>query len=230
MWGELYTRFEPLQQLADMFLPLNEEFPDDGLYVDEEEAAEELTGDWIARLSPRPHHLIEAHRRFWDRLCGESARQRGYSRWGFKAVNVPIDYPVYLKRLYPDARILFLIRNPYRAWLSYRRYGNWYASFPDDPVFTVQRFARLWSDNVEGFLELEEDIDALLIRFEDLVEGGSELSRLSDYLGTVVDPEVLEMKVSGTSEGSADRTNPVEKAVLRKIAGRQADRLGYEPV
>lgn len=231
MWGEVYTQAEPLQQMVGMFRPFREDFPDPGLFTDPERAAGDLTGDWIARLSPRPRHLVEAHRAYWDRLCARPARQRGYGRWGLKAVNLPVDYPVYLKRLYPDARLILLVRNPYRAWLSYRRWADWYASFPDDPVFTVQRFARMWSEHTEQFLRFDAEADdTLMIRFEDLIEGGGILDELSDHIGGRVDPAVLERKVGGTEAGRATSTTFVERLILRRITGRTAKKLGYEPV
>lgn len=231
MWGEVYTQAEPLQQMMGMFRPFREDFPDPGLFAEPERAAGDLTGDWIARLSPRTRHLMEAHRSYWDRFCAQPARERGYPRWGLKAVNLPVDYPVYLKRLYPDARLVFLVRNPYRAWLSYRRWADWYASFPDDPVFTVQRFARMWSEHAGQFLRYAAGAeDALLIRFEDLVRGGEVLEELSDHIGSRVDPAILDRKVAGTEAGRASSTTVAERLVLRRITGRPAEELGYEAV
>lgn len=231
MWGEVYTQAEPLQRMMGIFRPFREDFPDPGLFTDPGLAPGELTGDWIARLSPRPRHLMEAHRAFWDRLCAGPARDRGCARWGLKAVNLPVDYPVYLKRLYPDARLIFLVRNPYRAWLSYRRWADWYARFPDDPVFTVQRFARMWSEHTAQFLRYAAAADdVLLIRFEDLVRGGEVLDELSEHVGSRVDPAVLDRKVAGTGAERASTTTVVERLVLRRFTRGPAEELGYEAV
>lgn len=231
MWGEVYTQAEPLQQMVGMFRPFRDDFPDPGLFGDPEAEARDLTGDWIARLSPEPRHLLEAHRAFWDRLCSQPASDRGYERWGLKAVNLSVAHPIYLKRLYPDARLLFLVRNPFRAWLSYRRFASWYASFPDDPVFTVQRFARMWGEHVEQFLPYaDREPDALLLRLEDLVEGGETLAELADHVGAPLDASVLARTVSGTGSRSAGSTTLVERLVIQRIAGEPARRLGYTPV
>ena len=230
MWGEVYTQAEPLQQMLGMFRPFREDFPDPGLFADPDVGAGDLTEEWIARLSPGPRHLLEAHRRFWDRLCARPARERGYRRWGLKAVNLPIDYPVYLRRLYPDAKLVYLVRSPYRAWLSYRRFGNWYATFPDDPVFTVGRFARMWAEHARQFLERGREADGLLLRFEDVIEGGEPLAELSDHIGASVDAGVLGEKVSGTDSDRATSTTFLERRILRRITEPVASRLGYEPI
>lgn len=231
MWGEVYTQAEPLQQMVGMFRPFREDFPDSGLFRDPALDAVDLSDDWIARLSPEPRYLVEAHREFWERLCARPARDRGYDRWGLKAVNLPVDYAVYLKRLYRDARFVFLVRNPWEAWLSYRRFRNWYGTFPDDPVFTVQRFARMWAEHTEQFLGFaEREEDSLFVRFEDLIRGGGTTARLSEHLDSEVDASVLDRKVSGTDTERARSTTFVERYVLRSIVGDQAERLGYEPV
>lgn len=230
MWGEVYTRAGLLRQMVGMFAPFGEEFPDSGLFRDTDVDARDLTDGWIARLSPKPRHLLEAHRAFWDRLCARPARERGYDRWGMKEVCLGVDHAHYLERLYPDARFIFLVRNPYEAWLSYRRFQSWYASFPDEPVFTVGRFARKWADNVEQYLEHTRGGDGLLVRLEDLVRGGDRLSEISDHIGASVRAEVLDEKVSGTDTRRAESTTAVERLVLRRHVGRCADRLGYEPV
>lgn len=231
MWGEVYTRAGLLRQMVGMFAPFSGEFPDSGLFRDRDLDARDLTDGWIARLSPEPRHLLEAHRRFWDRLCARPARERGYERWGMKEVCLPVDHAHYLERLYPDARLIFLVRNPYEAWLSYRRFQNWYASFPDEPVFTVGQFARKWADNVEQYLEhARGGGGGLLVRFEDLVRGGEVLSDISNHIGAGVRAEVLEEKVSGTDADRADSTTVAERVILRRHVGGCADRLGYEPV
>lgn len=229
MWGEIYTQAEPLQQMAGMFLPFRDGFPDEDMFPGPE-GATDLSGEWIARLSPEPHHLMDAHRRFWERLCAEPARERGRGRWGFKAVNVSVGHAVYMKRLFPEARLVFLVRNPYAAWLSYRRFGNWYATFPNDPVFTVQRFARLWCEHTRQFLESAGGGEGLILRFEELIRGGRALRQLSEHIGSDVDATVLERRISGTDSDRADSTTVVERAVLRRHVGDLADRLGYDPM
>lgn len=230
MWGEVYTRAGILRRMVDTFLPFGDAFPDPDMFRSPDREGNELTDDWIARLSPEPRHLIEAHRAFWDRLCARPAKERGYERWGLKEVHLPVDHAIYLRRLYPDARLVFLVRNPYRAWLSYRRYGNWYARFPDEPVFTVQRFARMWADHTAGFLRFARETDSLLLRFEDLVGGGESLSELSEHLGSRVDASVLDRRVSGTDSRPGRSTTVVERLVLRRYTAGPADELGYEPV
>ena len=71
--------------------------------------------------------MLDAHRAYFDRLMIQPAREVNADRWGFQEVRLSADYAHYLKLLYPNSKILFLIRNPYDAYRSWaaRRNANW---------------------------------------------------------------------------------------------------------
>ncbi|MDX1747633.1 MAG: hypothetical protein R3324_16990, partial [Halobacteriales archaeon] len=97
-----------------------------------------------------------------------------------------------------------------------------------DPVFTVQRFSRLWTENTRDYLAYASETDTLLIRFEDLVEDRATLSELETHLGCSVDASVLGQRVSGTDRRPDRETTVVERLAIERITGSVAETLGYE--
>ena len=99
---------------------------------------------WIANAYPHPADLLASHRALYDRLFEIPARAAGFGRWGIKAVRLDGEHAGYLQVLYPDARFIFLHRNPWDAWSSYRRRHDerqsaywWFYEWPDEQVATA---------------------------------------------------------------------------------------------
>lgn len=233
MWGEVYTRCDPAEHLSAVFRSTHEGYPFIDMFVDGESRSA-LEGSWIANLSPKPERLLAAHRAHWDALLGQPARARGYPRWGMKEVNLTAEHAAYFRALYPDAKVVFLVRNPFSAWLSYYRWRNWYASYPDEPVVTVGHFGRLWRQRTQGFLDATERLNALLVRYEDLVDDSEAIRRLGTHVSTSIDVSVLESKVRQPSQEAEvpkrRRTRWLERKVLERAVTPTARRLGYESI
>lgn len=229
IWGEPYDECGTIQALAAGMKAFREGWPPSDYYYDGS-APQDLSGEWIANLFPGLQDLRRAHRAFFDTLFAEPARRAGAERWGIKEVRLTAEHAHYLKWLYPKARFLLLYRNPLEAYRSYARYGrSWYDVFPDRPVFTPSHFGAHWLSLMEGFQRDARSLDALLVRYEDLVGDAPPLQQLDDYLGTHVDRTVLHAKV-GSSERGGKRVgvNLIERALLRRAVAPIAQRLGYQ--
>ncbi len=232
MWGEVYARLSQIQRLSSVFTVSHSKYPFPDMYPDSirDVAPEDA---WIANLSPDPEHLLRAHRTFWDSLLGHPAEAKGYARWGFKEVHLSVDHAWYLRALYPDARIIFLLRNPYAAWLSYARYRTWYAHYPDQPIVTAQAFGRLWHRHTAGFLRDASQIDAFLLRHEDLVSDNDVVRQLEEYVCCTVQRSVLEKRIregkTVSNVGKRQRTGWLERKALQRAVEPIAGSLGYEP-
>jgi len=232
IWGEPYDECGIIQAMAETVKPFRPGWPPPDYYHSHHSNAkpEELTVDWIANLFPAPEALKRGHRAFFDTTFGEPARSTGAPRWGIKEVRLTAEHACYLRWLYPNARFLFLYRNPLDAYQSYCRYGrNWYNTWPDKPVFTPAAFGRHWRELTEGFLKTEKALGALLVRYEDLAQGGDEpLQRIERYLDLRLDRSVLGKKV-GSSErgGELARVSQVEKVLLRQSVSPVAQDVGY---
>ena len=165
MWGEPYDHAGLIQRLADSLRVFEEpwppgdpqgNWPPDGYFVDP--ADPPSAGQWIANAYPHPANLLAAHREFFDRLFDDPAQMSGFDRWGVKAVRLSGEHAVYLREIYPDARFVFLYRNPWDAWLSYRRRHEeresaywWFHRWPDEEVSTPAHVASIWKRLIEKF-------------------------------------------------------------------------------
>lgn len=230
VWGEPYDRLWYVQRLAESLRALGGDWPPDRFFLDarERDGATDHSGEWVANLYPEVADLQAAHRAFFDRLFAEPARARGYERWGVKEVRLSAGHATYLRWLYPDAKILFLVRDPLAAYRSYRIFRPWYDRWPEPPVFTPGDFGRHWARLAGSFAERADDLDARLIRFEDLVGGRTDLETLSEYLGLELRPEVLEKPVTGRGGAELAEVPAVEYRLLRRVVGPVARELGYD--
>lgn len=236
MWGEPYDHAALIRRLADSIRPFDSKWPPAPYIVD---PADPPSPDkWIANAYPAPHHLIAAHRAFFDTLFTEPAREAGFGRWGLKGVRLDGSHARYLQFLYPDARFVFLHRNPYDAFLSYRLLHDirphsywWYHRWPDIQVSTAEEFAAIWATLTESFLDTADDVNGGVVAYEDIVRGS--LTTLEQASGLALDRSVLENRVGATGDqkgswkGANLSLSDEERGSIELAAGSVARRLGY---
>lgn len=232
IWGEPYTYCDYIRKLAESLTCFRKDMPPDQFFIDHLEERKEKgikTDKWIACLYPNPKDLIDAHRQFFCTLYEVPAVKRGYLRWGIKDVRLSIDHAVYLRFLFPNAKFLFLYRNPYKSYRSYRVFRNWYDQWPHNPIFTPQKFGEMWKILLTGYLEGYEKVGGHLIRYEDLINGNLSLSDLSKYLNTSLSDEIFSTSVTGRGDRTLESIPHVEMRILRSAVEPLASDLGYEP-
>lgn len=229
IWGEPYAHCDYIRHLAESLRTIRRDVPPPEFFIDHYEADRtiRLEETWVACLYPTPTTLLEAHRAFVSALYGEPARARGFPRWGLKEVRLGIEHARYLKALFPEARFIFLYRDPYDAYRSYRSFRGWYDRWPDRPVFTPGAFGAHWKRLLEGFLDGAERLGGRIVRYEDLVARRVDLDDLAAYLGTRIDPAVLDRKVTGRASGVLESLPVLERRLLRRAVEPLAGRLGY---
>lgn len=229
IWGEPYDECGLIQALAASMKAFRPGWPPQEYFYDGTPPGQ-LSGEWIANLFPSLEDWRRGQRALFDTMFAEPAKRAGAARWGIKEVRLDAEHCAYLQWLYPKARFIFLYRNPLEAYRSYCRYGrSWYDTFPDKPVFTPTAFGTHWRKLMQGFLKDAKALDALVIRYEDLVAGLTPLDELEAYLNITIDRTVLKAKV-GTSErgGEKARINALERWLLRRAVAPVAEALGYE--
>lgn len=230
IWGEPYDHCCYVQRLAETLQALGVDWPPDRFFlsVREETGITDHASEWIANLYPDLTDLHGSHRAFFNRLFADPAKARAYQRWGLKEVRLSAEHAVYLKWLYPSAKFLFLIRNPYAAYRSYRIFRNWYDRWPVTPILTPGDFGRHWARIAASFVEKHAELDARLIRFEDLVGGQTDIGELSTYLDLDLDAEVLRRRVTGRGEVKPPDVPMIEGRLLRRAVDGVARELGYD--
>lgn len=229
IWGEPYDECGPIQAMAQTMRAFRSGWPPQEYFYDGT-PPQQLTGSWVANLFPAPESLQAAHRQFLDTLFDTPATSAGASRWGLKEVRLDINHARYLKWVYPNARFVFLYRNPLEAYSSYCRYGrSWYDLFPDRPMFTPTAFGAHWGRLMQGYLEGAEALGAMQLKYEDLIGPNPPLDRLDEYLGIHSDHGVLAKKVGSSVKGGEKvRVNTLERFLLKRAVSPTAERLGYK--
>ncbi len=228
IWGEPYDECGLIQTLAETTRAFRAGWPPADYYYDGT-PPHELSGNWIANLFPALEDLRKGHRALFDTTFAQPAKAAGATRWGIKEVRLGSDHSRYLRWLYPNARFLFLYRNPLEAYRSYCRYGrSWYDTFPDKPMFTPTAFGRHWRKLMDGFTRDAGNLGALMVRYEELIAGQAHLDEIEQYLGIRIDRGVLGAKVGSSERGGEKvQVNGLEKWLLRREVSPLAERLGY---
>jgi hypothetical protein len=185
IWGEPFSHCNIPECMASQFRAFTSQWPTERFFLSKR-SLNDLSDEWVANLYPDVDCLLKAHRLYFDAVFGEPARAIGRSHWGVKETKLTIDHAMYFRALYPKCKIVLLYRDPYDAFLSYRRVdAAWFRRWPEDPVKTPYAYGRLWAGATRGFLEGHQKVDGVLIRYEDL-DNSSDLERLSKYLGWTV--------------------------------------------
>ena len=165
-------------------------------------------------------------RTFYRDYYGQETTALGRGRWGFKEVRHGRPEGEFLLELFPEARIVFLVRNPIDVAVSAARVA-WEGSMPLDAV-------ELWRRNVETMSDWDEE-RVLVVRYEDLIaEPARELGRVGEHIGIPgerFDALLFDHRFRGRAAGTAaDRVTALLEGVrrLREPAiTRLADELGY---
>lgn len=234
IWGEPYEYLSVLDSLLAPLSRFSAEIPPEGAFpppvekLSQEQVREALTKRFIANLTPPMEDLKQAHWAFHDTLFGRAARAAGRDRWGLKLVRCTAAVARYLRWLYPNAKLVYLYRDPFAAYRSYagvtlRGKAPWYWRYPDYPVTHAAQFALLWRLLMRGFLDSREQLGALLLSYESLTDGSC-LEHLDRFLGVQIDRSVLQVRVGGSRE--KPRLGAIERWVIAALTGnlrRRAD-------
>ena len=184
---------------------------------------------WIANTYPAPQHMRAAYRSMLDTLFFYSAQEMGKERFGIKEVRYDGFMAQFLQWIYPDARFVFLLRNPYDAWSSYKGV-TWFYQWPKMLVKDVQTFAKLWRKNTETFLQFpneEGNPKARLILFEHLMNNKEEnIQLLEEHCRLNIKRETLDIRIRGVKKPALPIT-ATEEATIRRICNPIAEALGY---
>ena len=222
IWGEPFDRSQIIQGLADQWRGFTGSWPRDRYIAPpgDHNAAE----DWVANFYPTPDALRQAQLSCLNRLFSDPAKERGYPRWGIKEVRLTVEHAVFLKWLYPGARFLFLLRDPERAYASYRPWRKWHRAWPARPVLTPYTFGCFWRDMAADFVSGYENVGGLLVRYEELE---ASVDAMSDYLGLPV-ARPGDLPVRRGRDTPPDRHVPwAERAILRAATASARRLAGY---
>ena len=225
MWGEPLEDRLVLPRMHAMVADYSENDGHIKYAIDSLEG--ELTNEWIANLNPGYEQLLKAHRNFFDSFFDLSVHDTDRSRWGVKSVRWSAHHAQYLRLLYPNAKFVFLVRNPIDAWRSYRG-RTWYSSYPDFKIDNVVKFCAHWKYMTESFVDRKDELGGLLVKYEDIHGKEKILADLETYLAVNIDRSVIEKRVGSSFDKKADNVGRIEKMIIRFLVGSTATRVGYD--
>lgn len=239
VWGEAYEHSLMLHHLAAPLssfskVPLDMEFMPEEMAAPArcDKLAVRLTSEWTAVLAPAVADLKRAHWAYLEALLKTPAARLERPRWGIKMVRGTAMVAEYLRWLYPKAKFLYLYRDPYASFRSYksRTKKGWYLYFPSHRVRGALPFAVHWRHCMGDFLASAKRLDALLVPYESLINRQI-LGALQDYIGLPLDTSILDAKVdisNNTSRPGAQRRVSIhERRIIQFVTGDLAARHGY---
>lgn len=234
MWGEPYAYSAILRNAAAAWAPFDDTWPNARHFVSNFDVSKGLASTWIANFYPDPSDLLAAQRAYLDQLFAAPAARVGSSSWGLKGVRLGGGVACFLKLLYPRARFVFLVRNPYDAYRSYLtkitsngNFAGWYVRWPDDRVAGPTHFGEVWRGLAESMQRHVRRARGEIVRYEDL--GASSTAERLERIGLPVDRSQLGQRV-GSSFGRGDDGRALsvyEEQLLRNATGVLAEDFSY---
>ena len=186
-----------------------------------------MSKEWIANFYPDIADLKSSYRVMLDHLFFESAKKEGFDRFGIKFVRLTVEHVQFLQWIYPDARIVFLTRNPYDAWNSYNG-CNWTYSYPNLKVSKLVPFVKIWEKNTTEFLQFQHPNSAFF-RYEDIIQRPESREALRKHcLLESIDEDILQVRQKGISNPHTLKgisARDIEH--INKMTGPLATKLGY---
>lgn len=233
IWGEPFARSGITMTLAAQLNAFTSEWPPPDYFVANQ--GTDLSAAWIANSYPNPAQLIDAHRAFFTKLLATPAKGLGRSRWGFKEVRLRGSHALYLKLLFPKARFVFLVRDPFAAFASFRHYiKSDFHAWPERPVRWAGEFGRLWRELALDLERVAPEVDALWLKYEDYLSDTALHEKLCSHVDADLRPPgELSLIPSGGQVGATQTAKPenrllwYERRALKQALGDAGVRLGY---
>ncbi len=227
MWGEPYADCNLIASLSRSAMALTQTgWPTDRHFLDSESIRENPESYFIANWYPPMQAMVESHRAMLDRLFRQPAQEMNKDRFGIKFVRLSLEEMHYLQWLYPDAKFLLLVRNPWDCWRSYKGY-NWMYRWPKGQVTTVKQFAKLWEKQTRELLSHPQTDSVRVLRYEDFLHDEFQWDHLRDFCELPnITQKALEKRISGVNVQPQPITD-ADCAILQQVCGSVAGQLGY---
>jgi len=96
-------------------------------------------------------------------------------------------------------------------------------------MFTPTTFGKHWRKLVEGFIRDAEGLNALMVRYEDLVTGKMPLETVEKHLNISIDHSLLKTKIGSSERGGEQAyVSKLEQWLLRRAVSPVANQLNYD--
>ena len=161
IWGEHAGQLRQLLAIGDRLRAWTADFGDPGRLGFVRSGYQ----SFMANMTPEADRIDQATKAYLEQLFARPAQELGRSVWGFKEVRYGLAEASALRRLFPDCRVVHIVRDPrdvLRSLDVWERAGGWPRSDTELVVADWKRVAAsFWSADVEPWV--------LRVRYEDLV-------------------------------------------------------------
>lgn len=229
IWGEPLDRVVPIPHLAAPLAGVQVDWPPPEHFRGAQ-PVRELADAWIANLVP-PLSALRGAQRAWMTAWLQAPTQtlddaQAITTFGLKEVRLCAGYGHFLKWLFPNSKIVFVVRHPYDCWRSCKGV-DWYSVWPRHRVAKRLAFAHHWRHLARSFLAEAEALGALLLPYESLKGERLGLRQLEAYaaLGPL-DEAVLDQRIGARSNGKPE-LGALERKVIAAVCAAQMQSLGY---
>lgn len=192
-------------------------------YAEFRKSGREAVHKWIPCLNPPLETIHTAFRDFLQQTYARPAAELGYPRWGVKEVRCGLATAEFLRSLFPEAKFVFLLRNPFDCLSSLKRHG--WMDRPNDP-HALEFYARHWARLAQEF---RQATFGLRIRHEDLVTDPGVVAKLRDYLeiAHIDDGFIAQSRVKGGVKNDSS-LNWQERLRAKRIVSTEMRHHGYD--
>lgn len=178
---------------------------------------------WIATMTPDfpfvDQAVVESAKAFMNALY--SQYRDTHDTVGFKEVHYGEQELKLLRKCFPEAEFLLVVRNPIHTWQSLLNCRGWYK---DD----VKTTAIKWNQNTGGYLSfVQTDPNSHLILYENLMNKDNATLSAIEACAKVSREQILEVMSRKVGSTASDTISDEDKNVILEICGQLMQQLGY---
>lgn len=177
---------------------------------------------WIASMNSGLDTITDGFRGLLDTIYATPAAAMGFSRWGVKEVQLGLDNALFLRGIYPDAKFIFIVRNPMASLLSIKR-RDWMDRKGDSGA--LRYYAEHWLRLASEFRRADF---GMLVQYEKLVKDRSVIAEIGDYLGLVGIPQdFIDKSHADWKPENSCYLSWLERRRILSIVGEEMQQHGY---
>jgi hypothetical protein len=182
-------------------------------------AGNEDPNQWIASMCPdlgyAQQAVVESARTLLNTLYGQY--EPGHDILGFTEIRYGRADVELLRKCYPEADILLLVRHPCDTWSSS---GNW--------PYSLEEWIAMWQANTEAYADLaQSDRHCHLIHYRDVVGKESRVMALLKDLARVTEEQIADVLAHKIGSCHLDCSHS-DREIIRDRCGPTLRKLGYE--